>query len=365
MTTVVIPSLEPDHRLLELIQSLREEEVRVVVVDDGSGPRFAHVFAESAAAGATVLAHPRNLGKGAALRTAFAHLIATGSRDDVVCADSDGQHRPHDVLAVAAACCASSADIVLGGRSFTAGTPLRSRIGNAAATGIVGGLTGLAVHDTQTGLRAYPARMLPWLLGTPADGFDYEMELLLRASRDRLHVLEVPIETVYLEHNARSHFRPLVDSWRVARPLVAFASSSLLAFALDTVALLTLVALGLPLIASLIAARLLSASINFALNRRVVFAAGRQKPLGRQLFAYAALALVLLIGGSLLLSASTVAGVPLVIAKPLTDVMLAVVSFGVQRAVVFTRTSHPSSSSTEEEAGVPREVATPRATSEV
>lgn len=347
MTTVVIPSFEPDHRLLELIQSLREEEVRVVVVDDGSGPHFAHVFAESVAAGATVLAHLRNLGKGAALRTAFAHLLATGSRDDVVCADSDGQHRPHDVLAVAAACCASSADIVLGGRSFTAGTPLRSRIGNAAATGIFGGLTGLAVHDTQTGLRAYPARMLPWLLGTPSDGFDYEMELLLRASRDRLHVLEVPIETVYLEHNASSHFRPLVDSWRVARPLVAFASSSLLAFALDTVALLTLVALGLPLIASLIVARLLSASINFALNRRVVFGSAEQGPLARQIVSYAALAVVLLIGGSLLLSAATAGGVPLVIAKPVTDVILAVVGFGIQRAVVFTRRS-PASPSTEQ-----------------
>jgi len=354
MTTVVIPALKPDHRLVELIRALREEErVRIVVVDDGSGADFARVFAAAATAGATVLTHRCNRGKGAALRTAFTHLIATGSTGDVVCADSDGQHRPHDVLAVAAACRASSADMVLGGRAFTAGTPLRSRVGNAAATGVVGGLTGLAVHDTQTGLRAYPARMLPWLLGTSADGFDYEMELLLRASRDDLRVLEVPIETVYLERNAGSHFRPLVDSWRVVRPLVAFASSSLLAFALDTVILLALVALGLPLIASLVAARLVSASVNFALNRRMVFGAAKQGSLARQITVYAALAVMLLLGGSLLLSMMTAAGVPLAIAKPAADVLLAVVSFSVQRVVVFARRPHAFPASSNEDSDDP------------
>ncbi|MDY0914805.1 bifunctional glycosyltransferase family 2/GtrA family protein [Rathayibacter festucae] len=360
MTTVVIPALEPDRRLLELVRALLEEEgVRVVVVDDGSGLDFAPVFAESASAGATVLAHPCNRGKGAALRTAFTHLIATGSRDVVVCADSDGQHRLHDVLAVAAACSTSSADVVLGGRSFTTGTPLRSRVGNAAATEIVSGLTGLAVHDTQTGLRAYPARMLPWLLGTTADGFDYEMELLVRASLDQLQVLEVPIETVYLEKNASSHFRPLIDSCRVARPLVAFASSSLLAFALDTATLLALVALGIPLIASLVLARLLSASINFALNRRIVFRAAKPGSLRRQISAYAALALLLLLGGALVLSAATAAGVPLAVAKPVTDLILAVVSFSFQRAVVFARRSHASAS--DEASGAPRDSAAHRA----
>ena len=100
---VLIPAYEPDDRLPELVADLTAtaRQVSVVVVDDGSGPRFGPVFASVRRLGATVLAHPANRGKGAALRTGLAHIRMTHPGQDVVCADRDGQHLVADILAAA------------------------------------------------------------------------------------------------------------------------------------------------------------------------------------------------------------------------------------------------------------------------
>ena len=96
----------------------------------GSGPAFAPVFDAARRRGCVVLTHPVNRGKGAALKTGFAFIAEHAPGQEVVCADSDGQHRPDDVLRVAA-CVRDGADLVLGVRGFTGEVPLRSRFGNS------------------------------------------------------------------------------------------------------------------------------------------------------------------------------------------------------------------------------------------
>ncbi|MGV1005180.1 MAG: glycosyltransferase, partial [Candidatus Nanopelagicales bacterium] len=100
---ILIPAYEPDHRLLDLLFELRSEhpEHGVVVVDDGSGPDYSPIFARARLLGAHVLAHPVNLGKGAALRTGLHYIHDCDPTADVVCADSDGQHLVRDILRVA------------------------------------------------------------------------------------------------------------------------------------------------------------------------------------------------------------------------------------------------------------------------
>jgi hypothetical protein len=161
----------------------------------------------------------------------------------VVCADSDGQHRPEDIDAVADRVATSGAAMVLGCRRFTGAVPARSRVGNTVTRVLFRAVTGLRLTDTQTGLRAYPARMLPWLGQVDGDRFEYEQRLLLLAAREGLPVAEVEIATIYLRHNASSHFRPVRDAVRIYRPLLTFGLSSMLAFAVDTVALLAFVTL--------------------------------------------------------------------------------------------------------------------------
>ncbi|WP_062464691.1 bifunctional glycosyltransferase family 2/GtrA family protein [Demequina soli] len=337
---VLIPAYEPDARLVDLVAALRPGAA-VVVVDDGSGPAHRPHFDACEALGATVLRHPANRGKAAALRTGFAWALAHAPGEAVVCADSDGQHTVEDIGAVAAALASARDDaVVLGVRAFAGDVPLRSRVGNRATTALLAAATGRRVTDTQTGLRGYPAALLPWALGVRGERFAYELELLLAASRRGIATIEVPIATVYLSGNASSHFRPLVDSARVMRPLVLFAASSLIAFGVDTVALLALSAATGSLAAAVVGARVLSASTNFAINRRTVFRSrGR---VGAQAVRYAALAGVLLFLSYSTLRTLTELGVPLLAAKVATDAVLWALSYGIQRSLVFAPTPSPA-----------------------
>ena len=360
---ILVPSYEPDERLLVLVRDLLAgtdagvstgsptpsasshpvpalRPTGVLVVDDGSGPAHRAVFDAAARLGAVVVSHEVNHGKGRALRTGAAWLLREAPGHDVVCVDSDGQHRPADVAAVAAdvarASGAGERACVLGVRRFVGDVPLRSRVGNRASAALLTLVTGQRVSDTQTGLRGYPAAVLPWLLEVGGDRFEYELSLLLAAPRAGVAILERPIETVYLDHNGSSHFRPLQDSVRVMLPLLAFAASSLLAFVLDAAGVLVLGALTGNLLLAVVGARAVSAGTNFLVNRRLVFGAAHgRRPLASQLLRYAALALGLLAGGYLGIRVLTDAGLPLLVAKVVTDAALFLASFGLQRAVVF------------------------------
>lgn len=333
---VLIPSFEPDQRLVTVVRDLVGiKGLRVVVVDDGSGPGHAPWFAAAARAGADVIGHESNRGKGAALRTGFAHAAAAYPGHDVVCADSDGQHTSLDILRVAAAL-DDDADMVLGVRTFAGAVPLRSRFGNEVTKKVFRLVTGVSVSDTQTGLRAYPARMLDWLAEVEGDRFEYELHLLLRAAREKLAIREVEIATVYLDDNSSSHFRPIQDSLRIYGPLLGFAGSSALAAALDAGLFFGLVALGSGVTTAVVAARVVSASVNFTINRRLVFTS--KVPLAQAVRRYAALAAVLLVANLVMIQALTSVVGTLWVAKMLTESLLFGASFVIQRAHVFAET---------------------------
>ncbi|GAA4586342.1 putative flippase GtrA [Actinoplanes octamycinicus] len=327
---VLIPAYQPDSRLADLVRAL--DRHHVLVVDDGSGPAYAAFFDAARWAGAEVITLDRNRGKGFALRAGFTHAAAHYPGHDVVCADSDGQHRPADIEAVAARVGVTEAAMVLGVRRFTGPVPARSRCGNAATRVLFRLVTGLAVTDTQTGLRGYPARMLGWLGQVPGDRFEYELRLLLRAARERLAVDEVGIATVYLDGNRSSHFRPLRDSARIYRPLLGFAASSLLAFAVDVGLLAALAAVTGQVTLSAVLARLVSATLNYSVNRSAVFA---RVPHRRAAPRYAALALLSLTANVLLLGWLTGVLGSLLPAKLLTEATLFAAGFAAQRAFVF------------------------------
>ena len=342
---VLIPAYEPAPELAVLVAGLREAApgTEVLVVDDGSGPGFAGVFASVRDAGARVIAHPTNRGKGAALKTGFAEIAEIAERSPgvgVVTADADGQHTVGDILAVANAVDAHPGALILGVRGFRASVPARSRVGNAAARALFHLATGQRISDTQTGLRGLSADLLAWALSVPGAGFEYEQRMLLRVAPDGVEVREVPIETIYLSGNESSHFRPVRDSFRVLAPVVLFAASSLAAFVVDTVALLMLNALTGWLIGSIVMARLLSASVNFVVNRRVVFRS-RETRAPAQVMRYAVLASALLASNIAWMSFLTDAGLALLPAKAITEGVLFILSYGVQCSLVFPRMPRP------------------------
>ena len=219
---VLIPAWQPDRELLALLDGLLSSGFgAVLVVDDGSGPNSQDVFERAGRMPRVrVLRHAVNLGKGRALKTGMNYLLNEFPQlNALVTADADGQHRVHDIVAVGQALCTEPRRVVLGVRAFVGGVPLRSRLGNILSRQVFSLVTGARLSDTQTGLRGFPRSLLPRLLQIEGERYEYEMAVLAHVYRRAPKPIEVPIQTVYLQANRSSHFRPVRDSIRIGRCL--------------------------------------------------------------------------------------------------------------------------------------------------
>lgn len=347
---VLIPAYQPDARLPRLILELHRADpsTKIVVVDDGSGQKFSDIFEASATAGAHVISYEHNRGKGYALREGFTWIrdVAGDSPECVVTADADGQHTLNDIFRVGRTC-TDTGKSVLGVREFVGHVPARSRIGNTATSALFWLATGWKLKDTQTGLRAFPVALLPALLEVQGDRYEYELRVLLHLAKFRHPVTQIPIETIYEAGNPTSHFHPLQDSARIWAPLLKFAASSGVATIIDYVLVLVLNALTGALFFPVIAARLVSASVNFAMNRRVFEATG--VPLRRSALRYAALAVAVIAGSYTILAVLTGIGMPLWIAKIIADTTMYLVSYSAQSRYVFAPAQEQSAKVTSHE----------------
>lgn len=336
---IVIPAYEPGQSLVTVVRKLIQR-YPVLVVDDGSGPDYAGVFAAARSAGAVVVGHDVNLGKAAALRTGLGWVSSHAPGHPVVCADSDGQHKVQDIEAVSRELEQRSVThqapaLILGSRAFLGSVPLRSRFGNRVSSLLFAAATGTWLGDTQTGLRGIPAELLEWAIDVPGERFVYETQMLLHARRHGIECVEVPIATVYINHNSSSHFRPIADSANIIRPMALFASSSLASAALDLFAATTLYSLTSNALVAVLTARALSIGFNFALNRQVVFR--DDKPVKVTLVRYVALALIVALASYGGTSALVGAGLSMLVAKPLIDGVLFVASYLMQSQTVFAQ----------------------------
>ena len=347
---VLIPAYQPDARLPRLILELHRADpsTKIVVVDDGSGQKFSDIFEAAATAGAHVISYENNRGKGYALREGFTWIrdVAGDLSECVVTADADGQHTLNDIFRVGRTC-TDTGTSVLGVREFVGHVPARSRIGNTATSALFWLATGWKLKDTQTGLRAFPVALLPALLEVQGDRYEYELRVLLHLAKFRHPVTQIPIETIYEAGNPTSHFRPLQDSARIWAPLLKFAASSGVATIIDYVLVLALNALTGALFFPVVVARMVSASVNFAMNRRVFEATG--VPLRRSALRYAALAIAVVAGSYTMLAVLTGIGMPLWIAKIIADTTMYLVSYSAQSRYVFAPAQEQSAKASRHE----------------
>lgn len=330
---ILIPAYQPDARLVSLTEALAGGDVRIFIVNDGSDASCAPVF-QACAKHAVILTHGVNRGKGAALKTGLACIRQTCQPPyAVVTADADGQHAPADVLRLLDAAAAEPEALILGTRSVGRDMPLRSRLGNAITRGVFRIVAGTRVSDTQTGLRAFTDRALGPMLAVSGERYEYEMNVLLEWVRSGRAVRELPIETIYLDGNASSHFDTVRDSARIYREILRFSGSGLVSFAADYLLFSLLYLLTGALAVANIAARCLSAGLNYTLNRRAVFRS--RASVAGSLARYALLAAGILAVNTLLLQALTALGLPALAAKLLVEGTLFFVSYAVQRRFVF------------------------------
>ena len=279
--SVIIPAYKPDEKLLDTINSILEIGFSdIIVVDDGGGKEFDKIFDEvSNISECTLLRHAENKGKGAALKTAMQYFC--DNRKNMIGAvtvDADGQHLAKDIKAVCE-CMAKKGTIVFGCRDFSGdNVPARSKFGNKVTINIVRLFFGLKVSDTQTGLRAFPRDIIPEMLTVKGERYEYETQMLYYMSKRGIAFNEVKIETVYLDDNSSSHFRPIRDSIRIYSLVIKYLLSSLAATVVDELAFLLLKHyefFALPFLpdtftASFIA-RAISSIVNYLINAKAVF----------------------------------------------------------------------------------------------
>jgi putative flippase GtrA len=307
----------------------------VILVEDGAPAADRPGFDALAARERVYLArHAVNCGKGRALKTGLhVFLNSMPGFDGLITADADGQHTAADIARVAAELCAHPQRAVLGCRRFGAGAPLRSRLGNALTRMIFHFASGRNVGDTQTGLRGFPAALLPFLAALEGERYEYEMTVLAWLCRQGHAPLEVPIQTIYVENNRSSGFNPARDSMRIYFVLLRYYAASLFSAGLDFAVFSLAFWIAHSILAAVIAGRV-SSLVNFILNKRYVFsrAASNGGSLGR----YYLLAL-----GIAALSYVSIRSISaswhwnVLAAKAVADTLLSLASFSVQRTFVF------------------------------
>ncbi len=332
----LIPAFEPGPLLNELLKNLTLSGFEIVVVNDGSAANYSYIF-EEASNYAVVLTHSENRGKGMALKTGLRYIQKHFGNDYVaVTVDADGQHRAEDAVML---CCTAEHNhgaLVLGSRKFTGNVPFRSRFGNMITRLVYRLSTGVKIYDTQTGLRAFHASLLPQLLVVPGDRYEYEMNVLLEFAVKHIPIIEEEIETIYLDNNSASHFDTLKDSYRIYKEILKFSASSLAGFSVDYIMYTFLVIITGNIRLSNIGARIISATVNYTLNRKLVFKSKNR--ILKSAVSYFLLAAVILFGNTVMLEfLVSRLGIHQMAAKLITEIVFFAMSWLVQRFVVFRK----------------------------
>lgn len=271
---VLIPAYKPDERLIELTRELiADNGLDVLLVDDGGQEAYRAIFDACRALGAEVAVHAVNMGKGRALKTGInAAMLRWPDMAGIVTADADGQHTPVDILRLIDALREHPDKLVLGSRAFTGDVPFKSRWGNKITRFVYAMASGVKVGDTQTGLRALPASSLAEMARIDGERYEYEMNVLLKLRDMHLGVFEVPIETIYINDNAGSHFNPVRDAFRIYMVIFKYLFSSAASFVIDyALYWLCLGTFGFSALMSYALARLVSSQVNYNLNKHTVF----------------------------------------------------------------------------------------------
>ncbi len=218
-TAAVIPAYQDEKHIGDIVRRTRERLDHVLVVDDGSTDQTAQRARE---AGAEVITHDQNRGKGEAIKTGLGYWLSAASPPGgglaqeitwVSLLDSDGQHLPEEIdRFLSAAASATQPTFLIGNRmNNLTGMPFMRRVVNRYMSGQISRVCGQEIPDTQCGFRMVERQLVPELL-SGGNRFEYETEVLIIASRKGYRIESVPITTVYSDQVSKIH--PLRDAIR-------------------------------------------------------------------------------------------------------------------------------------------------------
>lgn len=217
-TIAAIPAYNEARFIGSVVLQCRCHVDTVLVIDDGSHDQTAHI---AEAAGATVLRHEHNRGKGEGVNTAFVEARRLGARC-LVLIDGDGQHDPSEIPTIAASILAGEADMTVGSRflDIKSDIPAYRKVGQHGLTMATNLSSGVRLTDSQSGFRAFSAAAIN-ALSFRGSGFSVESEMQFLVREHKLRVVEVPISVVYEEPAKRN---PVMHGMAVLNGIVRLVS---------------------------------------------------------------------------------------------------------------------------------------------
>jgi glycosyltransferase involved in cell wall biosynthesis len=210
---ILIPAYNAQETLGSVLRKINSIHLDTLVINDGSSDETKRVASEN---GAQILEHPLNFGKGAALQTGFQYILQKDYQV-VVTLDADGQHDPSEIPSLLKIFERVKPDILIASRAAEFGkmTFLR-RFWNRLGVKAVARLCHSDITDSQSGFRLIRTNVLKEI-DFSTSRFETELELLIKACKKGFSVLSVPIRAQKVDGTASSHFRPVVDTWKVCK----------------------------------------------------------------------------------------------------------------------------------------------------
>lgn len=346
---IIIPALNPTDDLINYVDNLKAAgEENILIVDDGSRLECKSIFDELVKKKCILLRHACNMGKGRALKDAFNYFLTNYESEcmsGVITVDSDGQHTVEDVLKMKKALEEHPDSLILGVRNFNnKEVPSKSSYGNKITRTIMKCLYGGNISDTQTGLRAIPTEILIHYLTLYGERFEYETSMLIETLQKKIPIYEVKIRTVYFEKNKNTHFKPIVDSFKIYKIIFGtffkYVISSLSAAIVDLSMfyIFTLIfrnsSLAIKIGLATVLARVISSLFNYLVNCNIVFK--KENKVKSAIIRYYLLCIFQMCTSALLVYLiCKFSLMPEVMVKIFVDFVLFLINFKVQQIWVF------------------------------
>lgn len=339
---ILITSLNPNEKLLYLIEKLHKEKINnVVIINDGSNELCSKIFKKAEEMNCKVYTNEENLGKGESLKIGIKYIKENIQNiKGIVTVDSDGQHTPKDIKKVGELLIKHD-EIILGCRDFkNKKVPLKSRIGNIFSSFYFKITTGRKLKDTQTGLRGIPSKYFEIALNVEGSRYEYEMRFLETIIRKNIDFRTVDIETIY-EKNRITHFRFVKDSYIIYksffRNAISAFSSAIIDISLFMILVKILVVENNIIIATILA-RIISGLYNFILNKFWAFEKKKSNNTRSELAKYLVLFFIQMIvsGQATQIIEKLFSGkIGVVIIKMIVDLIIFIVNFIIQKNWIF------------------------------
>jgi len=350
---ILIPALNPTMEFIEYVNLLIKNGFKnIVIINDGSDDKYESIFNEiDEHDECHIIKHEINEGKGKSIKDGleyFKKLEGINEFSGVITVDCDGQHLIKDIIAISKKMNKDKKALFLGTRDFSRDDiPPKSSFGNKVTSNIFKILYGVKISDTQTGLRGISKSIIDNFISLSGNRYEYETNMLIECIKKKIEIVEIPIETVYIDNNSNTHFRPIHDSiliyWRILNSFFKYSIVSIISCIIDIIIFqIFLMILKIDvdretlIIISTFLARIISSLVNYGLNKKVTFESNKR--VSNTIVKYYVLCITQMIISGILVSGiySIVKGYEVII-KLIVDTVLFFVNFKVQKKFIFCK----------------------------